>query len=170
MWLHLILTAIHWVEMIPPWWRRMKVQSIQIKIIYLIKNGARIWIQVCLAWKLCASPYSSREDVAECWEEVCTHFDSYCQSALQERSQIAWVWIWIPALLLTGCVSQPLCALVSSPTKWLHCAMKINECVDVKIPGTVAGHGTVLYKLATYSMVLQQPWGYFYESVAGKSL
>lgn len=48
--------------------------------------------------------------------------------------------------------------------------MKINECVDVKILGTVAGHGTVLYKLATYSMVLQQPWGYFYESVAGKSL
>ena len=48
--------------------------------------------------------------------------------------------------------------------------MKIIECVDVKIPGTVAGHGTVLYKLATYSMVLQQPWDYFYESVAGKSL
>lgn len=56
------------------------------------------------------------------------------------------------------------------PHMAILCAMKINECVDVKIPGTVAGHGTVLYKLATYSMVLQQPWDYFYESVAGKSL
>lgn len=73
-----------------------------------------------------------------------------------ERSLIAWIWIWIPALLLTSRVSQPLDASVSSPAKWLHKYHEDKRVCWCKIPGTVAGHGTVLYKIATYSMVLQQ--------------
>ena len=85
-----------------------------------------------------------------------------------EGCQIAWV--WIPALLLTSCVTQPFYASVSSSVKWLHKCHEDKWVHRSKAPRAVAGHGTVLYKLATYSTSLQQPWDYSNEPVARKSL